>query len=112
MQQAAFQILQKSHLPGRIRAYAQALPALALAILDTALDEIMFSLDQACIEGLRSLIMENRPDRARFITRALQVALIIDASGCADLIAHVLTAPEMPEAARVLAARAGEKRKK
>ena len=112
VQQAAFQILQKSHLPGRIRAYAQALPALALAILDTALDEIMFSLDPACIEGLRSLIMENRPDRARFITRALQVALIIDASGCADLIAHVLTAPEIPEAARVLAARAGETRKK
>ena len=112
VQQAAFQILQKSHLPGRIRAYAQALPALALAILDTALDEIMFSLDPACIEGLRSLIMVNRPDRVRFITRALQVALIIDPSGCADLIAHVLTAPEMPEAARALAARAGEKRTK
>ena len=112
VQQAAFQTLQKSHLPDRIRAYARALPVLPLLALDAALDEIMFSLDPACLGGLSTLIMENHPDRVKFITKAVQVALIIDASGCSDLIAHVLTAPEMPEAARVLARAAAEKRRK
>ncbi|MGA2988971.1 MAG: HEAT repeat domain-containing protein [Candidatus Korobacteraceae bacterium] len=112
VQQAAFQTLQKSHLPGRIRAYAEALPSLAPAVLDPALDEIMFSLDPACIEGLRNLIKANRPDRAKVVTKALQIALIIDASACMDLTDYVLTAPEIPEHARVLARRAAEMREK
>ena len=111
VQQAAFQTLQKSHLPTRIRAYAEALPVLTPLALDPALDEIMFSLDPACLAGLGKLIMENRPDNAKFVTKALQIALIIDASGCTELIAYVLSAPEIPEAARVLA-RAADMRKK
>ena len=112
VQQAAFQALQKSHLPDRIRAYAQALPVLPPSVLDAALDEIMFSLDPACLGGLATLIMENHPDRAKFITKAVQVALIIDAPGCSELIAQLLSAPEIPEAARVLARAAAEKRRK
>jgi hypothetical protein len=112
VQQAAFQTLQKSHLPDRIRAYAQAVPVLTPLVLDAALDEIMFSLDTACLAGLGKLIMENPPDRAKFVTKALQIALIIDAAGCAELIAHVLSAPEIPEAARILARGAADMRKK
>jgi hypothetical protein len=112
VQQAAFQTLQKSHLPDRIRAYAQAVSVLTPLVLDAAFDEIMFSLDPACLAGLGKLIMENRPDRAKFVTKALQIALIIDASGCAELIAHVLSAPEIPEAARILARGAADMRKK
>ncbi len=110
VQQAAFQTLQKSRLPGRICAYAEALPLLAPAVLDPALEEVMFSLDPACLEGLRNLIRQNRPDRAKVLPKALQIALIIDASRCADLIDYVLTAPDVPEPARVLARRAAEMR--
>ena len=112
VQQAAFQTLQKSRLPDRIRAYAQALPVLPPSVLDAALDEVMFSLDPACLGGLSTLIMENHSDRANFIAKALQVALIIDASGCSELIAHLLSAPEIPEPARVLARAAADRRKK
>ena len=52
VQQAAFQSLQKSHLPDRIRAYAQALPALTPLVLDPALDEIMFSSRSGLSRGI------------------------------------------------------------
>ena len=104
--QAAFQVLQKSRLPERIRAYAQLLPRLPVSILDPALDEIMFSLDPACLEGICNLIKENSPAKARLITKALHVALILDAASCADLLELVLADPNFSAEARSVAQKA------
>jgi hypothetical protein len=111
VQRAAFQSLQKSRLAECVRAYADALAGMAPAMLESALDEIMLGKDASCVEGLCKLITQGGPDRSRFATRAVQIAVKIDSVATVALLAKAVNAPGISETVRSLVRQATELRR-